>query len=193
LEPGNFIPIKRTFEHNDRIRLVLPMAIKLQEWPRGGISIERGPLVYALRIAEHWKIDPDDVRSTPDFPAWNLYPKSEWNYALDLDSEDPIKDIEITHKPLEADPWQLDSAPIELCLPARKVRGWQIEEKEVIECHYWSDGIFEMLERQGKFAFTPQLPDSETLPESLADEVEHITLIPYGCTHLRMTIFPKAR
>jgi DUF1680 family protein len=190
LEPGNFIPIKRNFQHNDRIRLVLPMEIKIQKWPRGGISLERGPLVYALQIAEDWKIDHEDQRATPDFPAWNLYPKSDWNYALDLDQENPARDIDIVYKPITADPWQLDSAPIELHVPARRVKDWQIEEKDTIQSRFWQDGKSEIRERKGKFSFTPQLPDADTLKEYLSDEIEMVTLVPYGCTHLRITVFP---
>ncbi len=193
LVSGSFIPIDRTFAHNDRITLILPMAIKTQTWPAGGLSLERGPLVYALKIEEDWQIDPDEARATPEFPAWNLYPKSDWNYALDLDPENPAAQVQLRRNFATIEPWTIDTAPLELRVPARKVKNWQMVETDTVKSHFWdkSLGKADIYDKTGHFRLTPPLPDPETLPENLSPEREWITLVPYGCTHLRVTIFPQ--
>jgi hypothetical protein len=192
LSAGSFIPITRQFRDQDRITLILPMEIKVERWPREGISVERGPLAYALRIEEDWQVDPQDPRSTADFPAWNLYAASRWNYALAIHIEQPEKDIEIIHKPDTLAPWSIHTAPIELRLPARRVLGWRIVRKDGVFSGYHEgrDGSMKKRKLTGKFAFTPELPNPETLSQHLGRKIEMVTLVPYGCTKLRITIFP---
>lgn len=43
------------------------------------------------------------------------------------------------------------------------------------------------------FTFSPQIPDRETAQLNLSSEKKIITLVPYGATSLRITIFPQAR
>jgi hypothetical protein len=45
--------------------------------------------------------------------------------------------------------------------------------------------------RKGDFVLTPQLPTESTSGIRLADESELVTLVPYGCAKLRLTIFPR--
>lgn len=42
----------------------------------------------------------------------------------------------------------------------------------------------------GDFTLTPPLPDPDTLSVRLSDDIEWITLVPYGNTLLRLTVFP---
>ncbi len=190
LEPGTFAPTTRTFAHNDRLVLTLPMALKLQHWPQGGVSLERGPLVYALRIEEDWQIDAEEPRATPAFPAWNLYPSSEWNYALSLD-EESLDQVEVVHRTYTPDPWSIGEAPILLRAPARKVQGWELIETDTVTAEIWQDGAITEVEDHGRYRLTPSLPEPDTLADRLSDEIEWITLVPYGCTRLRITIFPQ--
>jgi len=195
-EPGTFVRIRREFRNNDRITLVLPMELKLSHWPRGGIAIERGPLVYSLKIEEDWQIDTDPPKpATKDFPAWNLFPASTWNYALCVDGKNLSKAVQVVHRPYTNDPWSIHTAPVELKVPARRVRGWKIERRKSVMGMYPNATFtgFEMVEKKGDFWLTPQLPDPATLRQRLADKVETVTLVPYGCTKLRVTIFPQGR
>ncbi len=187
-KPGSFVTLERTFAPNDRVTLRLPMTLKLSHWPHGGIGIERGPLVFALRVAERWEVDKDEKRQTPDFPAWNLYPDSPWNYALCVDEKSLATAVEVRFNALAGDPWRPECAPIELRIPARRVRGWNLVRKRQITTHYFG----RTAKRQGDFQFTPQLPEPEALPARLAAKLETVTLVPYGCTHLRISIFPQA-
>jgi len=193
-DSGTFVKIRRTFENNDRITLVLPMELRLSRWPRGGIAIERGPLVYALRIKEDWQIDQNPPKpATPDFPAFNLYPASPWNYALCVTEKTLSTAVEVVHRPCTSDPWSIDTAPIELRVRARRVAGWKIERKRSVTGLYPNATFtgFEPVQKKGDFMLTPQLPDPATLPARLAKKVETVTLVPYGCTKLRITIFPQ--
>src|SRR5688572_17755129 len=56
----------------------------------------------------------------------------------------------------------------------------------------FENGTFRMIDRvvEGHFTLTPPLPDTESLPERLSDELEWIDLVPYGNTLLRLTVFP---
>jgi len=194
LKPGTFVTLRRKFASGDQLTLQLPMELKLSHWPRGGVAVERGPLVYALQIKEDWQRDPQEKRQTRDFPAWNMQPGSPWNYALCLD-EKLLKEAEVICRDVTGNPWQQEHAPILIRVPARRVRNWKLERKTSVRCY----GIINKEEelgifmRKGDFVFTPQLPDPKTLPKRLAKKLETITLIPYGCTRLRISVFPQGR
>jgi len=192
LKAGTFATIRRCFANNDRVTLLLPMELKLSRWPRGGIAVERGPLVFSLRIDEDWSIDRKEKKCSRQFPAWNLHPASPWNYALAVNEKNLRKVVEVVQKPVTPEPWSIHTAPIELRVPARLVRGWKMIHKKSVRLNTgWCDGKFIMKRVKGNYQFTPQLPERTTLRKRLSPKTETVTLIPYGCTKLRLTVFPQ--
>ncbi len=208
MHAGSVVEVRRTFQDNDQIVLTLPMKLRTSHWVHGagegmiqkvnnkladidplvdGVGIEYGPLVFSLKIDEKWQVERSINRDIPDsldlwnfssldypddFPAWIVTPQSDWNYALALDENDLASCIEITRKPMTDEPWRPDNAPLRLHVPARKIKDWKLIE-------YFNH-------RKG--LFTPALADPRNADPSV---VETVTLIPYGATHLRMTIFPN--
>ncbi|AEE97823.1 beta-L-arabinofuranosidase domain-containing protein [Mahella australiensis] len=197
-EAGTFVDIKRVFQNGDVITLNLPMELKLSHWPKGGIGIERGPLVYALKIDEKWETDDTEEKCSEEFPAYDLYAASKWNYALALDETDINSKVEIVRKPINEQPWSIDSAPIEIRVPAREVKGWEMErENKIVYAKHvteWINGKVETAikpaKKRGDFTFTSQLPDADFINNNLGD-IETVTLVPYGCTKMRIAIFPQ--
>ncbi|MCY2925184.1 MAG: glycoside hydrolase family 127 protein, partial [Planctomycetota bacterium] len=186
-KPGAFLTVRRTFANNDRVTLVLPMTLKLTHWPHGGIALERGPLVYSLKIDERWGVDPSETKkATAEFPAWGVYPESPWNYALELDAKKLADQVEVVQTGAAGNPWT--NPPIILRVPARRVKGWTIDARRVVR----GQGAGGDHKLTGRFLLTPQLPDPAGLPKRLSAKRETVTLVPYGCTHLRISVFPQA-
>ena len=52
---GSFIKINRKFRDGDEVVVILPQEIKASDWLFDGIALERGPLVYSLKIDEEWE------------------------------------------------------------------------------------------------------------------------------------------
>lgn len=183
LKAGSLLSLKRRFAHNDRITLELPMTLTLNEIPGGGVAITRGPLLFALPVKELWAVDSKDSKANKDAPSWLLAAGSDWNYALALSEKTLEQDVAIEYQPATADPWTPQSAPIRLHVPARKVKGWNLERpKKIVD----KDHV-----RKGPFELTPAIPTGNALKKKLAAKLETITLVPYGCTHLRMAILPQ--
>jgi len=197
--PATFVKLEREFRSGDKISLHLPMKVKATHWPDNGIALERGPLVYSLRVeAEKRQMDPmvfsvseKDKRPSKtmsmaesplgkEFPQLELLPKSPWNYALDVDPARVAEEVQVVQGKMTDTPWSDEGpAPVELKVPARRVENWNLITESI-------KGRVQLDPGQ---ALTPDLPDPATMKLGAA---ETITLVPLGATCLRLTVFPKA-
>ena len=180
VRPRNgFAVLRRTFKSGDVVTLSLPMNVKTSDWPNNGIGIERGPLVYALPIETKWTSVAEAAYSSEEFPTWEANPIGAWNYSVALDPAKANSGIEVVQKQsaqnLEASTWPWSDAPTILTVPARKLEGWNYETNP----------------KEPHQRFTPQLPDTGNLKAS--EQVERLTLVPFGATQLRVSIFPKLK
>jgi uncharacterized protein len=172
-----FVVLDRTFKPGDQVTLTLPMKLAVTNWPQNGLGIEHGPLVYSLPIKESWTSRVEPRYTTAEFPSLEAMPAGAWNYGLALD---PTKlDHEVTVVRTEVsenerlDPWQ--HPPTTLRVPARKIEGWELQPNPDDPAQ----------------KFTPPLPDLSL--STVSESTELLTLVPYGSTQLRVTIFPSLR
>lgn len=128
------------------------------------VAIHRGPLLFALPVFPEWK-NVNDREGIP-FDDWEAYPKSPWNYALQLDADDPAAALAFDKKPLgQGSPFRQEAPPLVARVKGRKLPTWSLENAAA--------------------APPPRSPVSSTEP------LEELTLVPYGCTDLRISVFPK--
>ena len=170
---GTFVTIRRNFRNGDRIRLSLAMKPHLTSIPGQGVYLQRGPLVFSYAVPQHKTEDQTvyanmngKTPANPAFKCWSIEPAGAWNYALCTDS--PMLP-EVIH-PQEAKPgsypFEAEQTPVKIRVPAKKIR-WELEEER----------------------YTPRLPEGG-VAQPISDTVEYLDLIPYGCTELRLTVFP---
>jgi uncharacterized protein len=160
--PASFETIERTFANGDTVRMTFPMRVKLRMWGDGAASVERGPLVYSLKIDEA-ATPVFGEKTAPDFPAWDILPASPWNYGLQGTAFDLAAQVQVAQRSVTGCPWDVGNSPIELRAPARPIASWKLPEKT-----------------------NPALPEK---PKGSGD-VEMVTLVPYGATRIRLTVFP---
>lgn len=202
---GSFAVLDREFVDGATVTLRLPQRIRFTPGPESTVSIERGPLVYSLKIAEQWQVDATDRRSTPEFPAYDVRPAGPWNYALVLDPTGGAAGLDVVVKNPGEQPWSAATAPIEIRARARRVRGWEIVPQHEVQTEHWdvirdpktnrvTNWVKNGFDRkEGTFLFTPPVPPPAVVAANLEGLEETVTLIPFGCAKLRITYFPVAR
>jgi len=168
--------INRTWVSGDVVELNLPMHVETSSWFENSISVERGPLVYALKIEEKW--EKKAITDDPDRFGNHYYevsPASPWNYGiLDFPADKTDQTFEVVKKTIFADyPWNLANAPIEIKVKGKQIPSWKLYNEMTGPLPY-SRIIYGVKS-------TDDMPETE------------LTLIPYGCTTLRISEFPVIR
>jgi DUF1680 family protein len=160
--PGTYLRIERTWAAGDRVAIEMPMEVAVTRWPRNGsVTVDRGPLSYSLRIEERWQ----RCGGTDEWPEWEVYPASPWNYGLILDPDDPAAAFEVVRRGDMVDqPWSVDAAPLEIRAQGKRIPNWALENETVAEL--------------------------QTSPIRSDEPPEALTLIPLGCARLRMSCLP---
>jgi uncharacterized protein len=159
---SKYIKLSSEWSGTKTLNLRLPMEARLYQGYKGAMAVERGPLVFALPIDTDWK----KFRDRPNLPFddWEVYPKSPWNYALQIDREHPERSIVFEERAVGTSPFSTSGTPLVARVKGRRLAGWGLEK--------------------GAAAPPPESPLTSQEP------LEDLTLIPYGCTDLRLTEFP---
>ena len=162
VRPGGFHRIDREWHPGDTVDVTFPMKPRVSRWYHNSIAIERGPLVYSLKIREEWK----KLRDKSPAADWEVYAATPWNYGLTLDLQHPERSVEVREKPIGDYPFSPAGAPVELAVKGRRIPEWKLVN--------------------GSAAPPPESPVHG------AEPLETLTLIPYGSAKLRITAFPIA-
>ena len=191
IQPENgFAKLSGEFKDGDVVEITLQKELRSFESAEGGIWFEYGPLVLSLKIDEEWSVDESEPRQTEAFPAYNIRPASEFAYVVTGNEK-----CEIVKNRIGDNPWW-QGYPYEIRICARKLNNWDIEVVD-IPANNTQEGIDDKQIALGatritdnQLELTPRIPDSSFVNANIGDE-EIITLVPYGCTQLRLTVFPR--
>lgn len=177
---GQYACIRRTWKNDDKVELTLLMQLSLRTWQvnKNSVSVNYGPLTMSLKIQEkyvksdsketaigdsQWQKDAD----ASQWPTYEIYPDSPWNYSLVLNKDNALKDFKVIKKQWPADnfPFTQESVPLEIKTVGRQIPSWKVDQYGL--CH--------------------ELPEADA-PKR---EKEEITLIPMGAARLRISAFPN--
>jgi hypothetical protein len=155
--------ISRVWQDKDQLEIQFPMDIAVKRGVNQSAVVERGPLVYALEIAERKKI----YKELPvkGFSEYELLPVSAWNYGL-VNVHNLNRDAKVIKSAMPDNPFDHAVSPVKLIVKGKRIPSWGLAVK-------------------GTAAM-----DVPYSPVQSTERSEEITLVPYGSENLRLSCFP---
>jgi hypothetical protein len=145
-----------------------PMTVKASRRYNDAAAIERGPLVYALKIGEEWtQVNADKPHRELPHGDFEVRPTTPWNYGILLNEQQPSASVRVEERPVGAQPFSPDGAGSAVTIKGRKLPAWKLKNGWAAEFGPSSAGVV-----------------------TSSEPVEELTLIPYGCSNIRITEFP---
>lgn len=149
------IVVRKAFVPGDEVTVDLAMEVRYSNWFHNSLAVERGPLVYGLDIQEKWSV----LKEVNGIKDYCVYPESNWNYALNKDSNAVVREANVSEIPFSK-----ENPPISIQIKGKVLEDWRLDNGN-----------------------TTSLPQS---PVQCSGNEDTITLIPFGCTKLRVSEFP---
>ncbi len=169
---GNIAIVSQEWKNGDQVTLRLPMEVSVSRWYDQSAVVERGPLLYALKMEENWEKKQMEEDKQEDYGKWyyEVTSPTPWNYALPhkvIDRNNIKEAFSVETRGVDGKyPWNVDNAPVSIKVKALRLNNWTLVRG--------SAGPVPFYTQQGRDY----------------SEEETIELIPYGCTTLRITEFP---
>lgn len=177
-ESGNYLCIHREWKNGDKVEVNYPMEISYRTWQvnKNSVSVDYGPLTLSLRIAEKyveknsaetaiWDSKWQEGADTSQWPSYEIYPDSPWNYALQVQS---VKLKERKDLKPGVNPFTQADIPLVFEAYGRQIPDWKIDEYKLC-------GV---------------LPDEDAVKSDISEKLE---LIPMGAARLRISAFPTCK
>ena len=155
--------VRLTAENGDEITLDFKASVRFDRYPQNNdsVSVGLGPLDFSLRYREIWT----DANTHTDRSG------RVWT-DKDVRAEDPLfpalylsAPVKIDRSPVTDDPFTPGSAPVVLTVKGRRAAGWGIGDDLTVA----------------------PVPPS---PPRLEGEELTLQLVPLGCMHARLSVFP---
>ena len=100
--------------------LHLPMKVSTSSWFENSVAVERGPLVYGLKMREDWQKKEFPEAEVPRFGKYyyEVTSPDKWNYGiLSFDRNKTAEHFTVTvdpEKQKETYPWNVENAPVRI-------------------------------------------------------------------------------
>lgn len=166
---GTYHRIARRWQAGDRVELTLPLEPRTSVWFNDSVTVERGPLIFSLKIGEKISRQAKKMNNPapPQAADYDFQPTTAWNYGLLIPANNLARSIEVINRPIGDFPFSAAETPIELRVKAKRIPEWK--------------------EEQNSAGAPPKSPVVSNEP------LETVTLIPYGAAKLRITAFPRVQ
>lgn len=164
VKTGQIYTINSVWSGNDEVLISFPMEVKLSNQVNNSVTVERGPIVYGLKMDAKYSISKKHPIS--GFFDYEVSSTSPWNYGLVLNGKDVGETIKVQRSAMPENPFIQASTPVKLSVTAKKIPAWTMAYNKM---------------------HALEVPRS---PVASSEQTEEIILTPFGSENIRISNFP---